>query len=81
MGFEPTTFGLGSRHSTAELHPRMGLDYDCGHEAATSDSIHVCRFADQTATAASVFFGIGGRPLRPEGEVGVPSKSIQQWVL
>ncbi len=20
MGFEPTTFGLGSRHSTAELH-------------------------------------------------------------
>lgn len=22
MGFEPTTFGLGSRHSTTELHPR-----------------------------------------------------------
>lgn len=25
MGFEPTTHGLGSRSSTAELHPRVTL--------------------------------------------------------
>ena len=28
MGFEPTTSGLGSRHSTAELHPLATLNYD-----------------------------------------------------
>ena len=25
MGFEPTTFSLARRHSTAELHPQGGL--------------------------------------------------------
>ncbi len=27
MGFEPTTHGLGSRSSTAELHPQTVADY------------------------------------------------------
>lgn len=27
MGFEPTTHGLGSRSSTAELHPQVFQNY------------------------------------------------------
>ena len=35
MGLEPTTFCLGSRHSTIELHPKMYGHY--------SDSVGACQ--------------------------------------
>jgi hypothetical protein len=72
MGFEPTTSALGRLHSTAELRPQVGLSD--GDGLSTTASV-----GNGPQTVALI--GIGGSPLSPLGEVGFPSKSIQQWFL